>query len=65
MTVHPHCPTLFDALLAALRKQEIGITLKLIQFGQFPLDVVFVEVFRSVGPEPGRHVVFPNVLTGQ
>jgi hypothetical protein len=52
-------------VVAALRKQKIGITLKLIQFGQFSVDVVFVEVLRPIGPEPGRHIVFAKVLASE
>ena len=52
-------------VVAAMRIQEIGITLKLIQFGQFPVGFVSIEVLRPKGPEPSRHVVLPDILASQ
>jgi len=51
--------------IAPLRIQKIGITITLIQFGQFPVDFVSVEVLRPKVPEPSRHLVLPDILAGQ
>ena len=48
-----------------LQIQKIGITLKLIRFGQVAVEFISVQVLQLKGPESSRSLVFPNILAGQ